>query len=123
MRSRVSVSNFQVSAFMAMSRFRSLSQVSVSEVTVSTTSLGSVYFAINGKSSAETTVFCNSNCIHLCPHITLSSSSNANIVEWLVSMPAVRLFVGSVLTIGVAKGGQRGHAHPPIFRKYSHFEL
>jgi len=36
---------------------------------------------------------------HLCSHIRLSSSSNVNIVEWLVSMPAVRLFVGSALTI------------------------
>ena len=38
-------------------------------------------------------------CIHLCSHITLSSSSNVNIVEWLVSMPAVRLFVGFALAI------------------------
>jgi len=45
-------------------------------------------------------IFWNSNCIHRCPHITLSSSSsNVNIVEWLVSMPAVRVFVGSSLTI------------------------
>ena len=44
-------------------------------------------------------LFCNSNCIHLCSLITLRSSSNVNIVEWLVSMPAVRLFVGSVLII------------------------
>ena len=29
----------------------------------------------------------------------LSSSSNVNILEWLVSMPVVRLFVGSALTI------------------------
>ena len=43
--------------------------------------------------------FCNSNCIHRCPHITLSSGSNVNIVEWLVSMPAVRMFGGSSLTI------------------------
>jgi len=42
---------------------------------------------------------CNSNCIRLCSHIPLSFSSNVNIVEWLVSMPAVRLFVGSALTI------------------------
>ena len=42
-------------------------------------------------------LFCNSNCIHLCSHITLSLSSNVNIVERLVSMPAVRLFVGSAL--------------------------
>ena len=33
-------------------------------------------------------VCCNSKCIHLCSHITLSSSSNVNIVEWLVSVPA-----------------------------------
>jgi len=39
------------------------------------------------------------NCIHCCLHITLSFSSNVNIVECLVSMLAVRLFVGSVLTI------------------------
>ena len=44
-------------------------------------------------------IFWNSNCIHRCPHITLSSSCNVNIVEWLVSMPAVRVFVGSALTI------------------------
>jgi len=43
---------------------------------------GSVYFAIE--------LFCKSNCIHLCSHVTLSSTSNVNIVEWLVSMPAVR---------------------------------
>jgi len=49
-------------------------------------------------------LFCNSNCIHLCPHMTLSSSSNVNLVEWLVSMPAAGLFVGSALTtsFGVA---------------------
>jgi len=35
----------------------------------------------------------------LCSHITLNSSSNVNVVERLVSMPAVRFFVGSVLTI------------------------
>jgi len=43
--------------------------------------------------------FCNSNCIHRCSHIMLSFSSNMNIVEWFVSMLAVRLFVGSALTI------------------------
>jgi len=32
-------------------------------------------------------------------YITLSSSSSVNIDEWLVSMPAMRLFVGSALTI------------------------
>jgi len=52
-------------------------------------------------------LFCNSNCIHLCSQITLSSSSNVNTSEWLVSMPAVRLFVSSALTIsfGLACGG------------------
>jgi len=35
----------------------------------------------------------------LCSHITLNSSSNVNVVERLVSMPAVRFFVSSVLTI------------------------
>jgi len=44
-------------------------------------------------------LFCNSSCIHLSSHITLSSSSNVNIVEWIVSMPAVLLFIGSALTI------------------------
>jgi len=29
-------------------------------------------------------LFCNSNCIHRCLHITLSFSSNVNIIEWLV---------------------------------------
>jgi len=43
-------------------------------------------------------LFCNSNCIHYCSHITLNFSSNVNIVEWFVSMPAVRLFVGYALT-------------------------
>jgi len=53
-------------------------------------------------------LFCNSNCIHLCSHIMLSSSSsNVNIVERSVSMPAVRLFLGSTLTISfcIACGG------------------
>jgi len=31
--------------------------------------------------------------------MTLSSSGNVNIVEWLVSMPVVRVFAGSALTI------------------------
>jgi len=45
-------------------------------------------------------LFCVSNCIHLCSqYIRLWSSSNVNIVEWLVFMIAVRLFVGSALTI------------------------
>ena len=37
----------------------------------------------------------------------LSSSSNVNIAEWLVSMPVVRLFLGSTLTIsfGIACRG------------------
>ena len=47
-------------------------------------------------------LFCNSNCIHLCSHITLSSISNVKIVEWLMSMSTVRLFVGSALTISFA---------------------
>ena len=44
-------------------------------------------------------LFRNSNCIHLCSYITLSSRSYVNIAESLGSMPAVRLFVGSALTI------------------------
>jgi len=51
-------------------------------------------------------IFCNLNCIHFCSHLTLSSRSNENIVEWLGPMAAVRLFVGFVLTIsfGLACG-------------------
>jgi len=44
-------------------------------------------------------LFCHSNCIHRCSHITLSFSSNVNTVEWLVCMSVMRLFVGSALTI------------------------
>jgi len=49
-------------------------------------------------SSAKTLLglFCSSYTI---VHVRLSSSSDVNIVEWLVSMPAVGLFVGSALTI------------------------
>ena len=44
--------------------------------------------------------FCNSNCIHLCSLITLKYNSNVNIVEWCqLSMPAVRLSVGSAIII------------------------
>jgi len=32
-------------------------------------------------------------------NVEFYSCSNVNIVEWLVSMPAVRLFLGSALTI------------------------
>jgi len=46
-------------------------------------------------------IFCRSNCFHLCPHTRLNSSSNVSIVEWLVSLPAVRLFVGSALTLSI----------------------
>ena len=46
-------------------------------------------------------IFCNSNCIHLCSPTTFSksSSNNVKLVVWLVLMSAVRLFVGSTLTI------------------------
>jgi len=47
-------------------------------------------------------LFYNSDCIHNCSHITMSFSSNVNIVEWFVSMPAVRFFVGSAFTIPLA---------------------
>ena len=52
-------------------------------------------------SNAETLLglFSNSNCMHLCSHLTFSSNRNVNIVEWLVFMSAVRLFVSSALTI------------------------
>jgi len=53
----------------------------------------------NAKTLLGVGLFCNSNCIHLRSHTTLSSSSNVNIVEWLESMPAVQLFVGSALTV------------------------
>jgi len=43
-------------------------------------------------------LFCNSNCIHFCPHLMLSCS-NVYIVEWIVFMPAMRVFVGSALNI------------------------
>ena len=55
-------------------------------------------FAINGKSSAETILL-----FELYPrlptYITLRSSNNVNIVEWLMPMPVVQVFVGSALTI------------------------
>jgi len=67
-------------------------------------------------------LFCNSNCIHRCSHITLSFNSNVNIVEWLLSMPAVRLFVGSALTIsfGLACRGYTFDmsAFNVLFRKF-----
>jgi len=56
------------------------------------------YFTINGKNSAE-----NILPFELYPplptHVPLRSSTNVNIAEWLVSMPVVRVFVGSALTI------------------------
>jgi len=58
-----------------------------------------VVFILPSNAKTLLGLFCNSNCIHLCLHITLSFSSNVNIVGWLVSMPAVRLFVGSALSI------------------------
>ena len=48
-------------------------------------------------------LFCNSNYILHCSHITLSSSKNVNIVEWLVSMPAVRLFLVLLSPLPIAK--------------------
>ena len=60
-----------------------------------------VYFAIRHKNSAGTILQ-----FELYPplfnvHLRLSSSSNVNIAEWLVSVPApaVQLFLGSALTI------------------------
>ena len=58
-----------------------------------------VVYILPSTAKALLGIFWNSNCIHRCTHITLSSSSNVNIVEWLVSMPAVRECVGSALTI------------------------
>ena len=37
--------------------------------------------------------------IELFPQIRLNPSSNVNTVEWLVSMTAVRVFIGSALTL------------------------
>ena len=49
-------------------------------------------------------LFCYSNCISLCPHITLSSYySEVNVVECLMSMPAVREFSGSNATFPLAQ--------------------
>jgi len=66
-----------------------------------------VVYILSSNAKTLLWLFYNSNSIHLCSHITLSSSSNENIVEWLVSMLAVRLFVGSALTIsfGLARRG------------------
>ena len=55
-------------------------------------------FAINGKNSAETILP-----FELYPplptYLTLHSSSNVNLVEWLMPMPVLRVFVGSAITI------------------------
>ena len=53
----------------------------------------------NAKPLLGVGLFCNSNCILLCSDVTLRSRSNVNIVEWLVSVTAVQLFLGSALTI------------------------
>ena len=54
---------------------------------------------MNGKSSAVTILQFELYPPHLCAYITLSSTSNANIVEWLVSISAVQVSVDSALTI------------------------
>jgi len=56
-------------------------------------------------------LFCNSNCFHLCLHIRLNSSSNVDIVEWLVLTTVVRVFVRSALTLffGLASRGYTFH--------------
>ena len=66
-----------------------------------------VVYILPSSAKTQLGLFCNSNCILLCSHITLSSSSNVNIVEWLVSIPSVRLFFGSAITIffGIACRG------------------
>ena len=51
-----------------------------------------MHFAIKCKNSAGTVLQFE----HLCSNIRLSSSSNVNIIA---SMPAVRLFIGSALTM------------------------
>jgi len=44
--------------------------------------------------------FCNSSCRAVgCAYTTLNSISNVNIVEWLVSIPAAQVFVGSALEL------------------------
>jgi len=57
-----------------------------------------VVYILPSKAKTLLGLFCNSNCIHRCSHITLRFSSNVNIVEWLVSVPVVRLFVGFALS-------------------------
>jgi len=58
-----------------------------------------VHFAMNGKSSAVIILQFELYPPHLCTYITLGSTSNANIIEWLVSISAVQVFVDSALTI------------------------
>ena len=58
-----------------------------------------VVYILSSNAKTLLGLLCSSNCIHLCSHITMSSSSNVNIVEWLGSMPAVRLFVGFALAL------------------------
>jgi len=72
----------------------------------------------NAKTLLE--LFCNSNCIHFCSYITWSSNSNMNRVEWLVSVPAVRLFIRSALTIsfGLACRGYTIDRSRPTFNVF-----
>ena len=55
-----------------------------------------LYVVINGKSSAEANLH-----FELYPPLSISliSSNNVNTVEWLVSVSAARVFVGSALSI------------------------
>jgi len=60
---------------------------------------GSLYFAIKSKNSAGTILYFELYPLLFTYNVEVYSSRNVNIVECLVSMPAVRLFVGSALTI------------------------
>ena len=60
---------------------------------------GSVYFAIKCENFVGTILQFELYPPLFTYNTTLRSSNNVNIVEWLMSIPAVGLFVGSALTI------------------------
>ena len=74
----------------------------------------------NAKTLLE--LFCNSNCIYICSHMTLSSSSNVNIVQRLGPMPAVGVFSSSDLTLCFGLAGKDhifdGRAFDVLIKKF-----
>jgi len=68
-------------------------------------------------------LLCCSNCIHFCPHTAMSciTSGKANAVEWLLSMPALREVVISVLNICYASWAYNFDGSPfyILFQKVS----